>query len=116
MCIPKSGSLPPVFPFAGRRFSALGFPFEAEQVGLGLQSARIADQSAAAANHAVAGDDDGDSGYGGLKVFERVFDHLLPDIGRVVGLHRMVLVGVDHHVVLLAAAVQARAISTLFWK
>ena len=90
----------------GGGFSALGFPFEAEQVGLGLQSARIADQSAAAADHAVAGDDDGDSGYGGLKVFERVFDHLLPDIGRVVGLHRMVLVGVDHHVVLLAAAVQ----------
>ena len=39
-------------------------------------------------------------------MFERVVDHLLPHVARVVGQHGVVLIGIDHHVVAFAGPVE----------
>lgn len=41
-----------------------------------------------------------------LQMLDRILHHLLPHVARVARHHRMVLVGIDHHIVLLAAAVE----------
>lgn len=45
-------------------------------------------------------------GFCRLQIFQRIAEHLLADVYHIVGHHRMVLVGIDHHVVLLPELVQ----------
>lgn len=44
-----------------------------------------------------------------LQVLQAVVNHLLADVDHIVGAHRVVLIGVNHHIVLLACTVQGAA-------
>ena len=44
-----------------------------------------------------------------LKVIQRILNHLLAYERRIRGRHRVILIGIDHHIVLLACTIQCMA-------